>query len=86
MTKTISQKYCINYKNLSSMQNAIKDYNTKLGYAKLDIYEDTSNCDNCNRYPSLMNMKVCFRLPLICRLKYFILGLKYYRIQIEVKK
>lgn len=53
---------CRNYKKESIIRAIVERKNQKEGYDKyaLDIIPD--NCDDCDRWPSLMFMKICFEL------------------------
>lgn len=86
MKRTVPQRYCINYRKLDKIQQAIRNYNKLAGWKGIPVHNDTSNCENCDKYPSLMGMKICFKLPLFYRLLRFISGIKYYRIHISISK
>lgn len=58
---TYGEQYCENYKRLETIQEIIRRANEALG-EKLFIPSDTLNCDNCDRYWTLMPMKRCFKL------------------------
>lgn len=63
-----AKSLCVNYKKLARRQVIIQAYNDKYGYEKLDPPTDDANCEHCDSYPSLIGMKVCFRMRLRLRI------------------
>lgn len=63
MEKSEAKKTCANYRNLDRRRVIIAAYNEGAGYHKMDPPID-ANCEHCDRYPTLMVMKICCRLRL----------------------